>query len=156
MRIKIFTIPISDDGTAQAEMNRFLQSEKILKIEQQFYSDTGGALWCFCVSYLAGLTGNQTNFQSNKKVDYKSVLSEEVFKKFSHLRNIRKELSVADAVPAYAIFTDLELSQMAKAEVLNAQTILGIEGIAEKRLEKYGRIILERFDKVNIGDHEKS
>lgn len=31
MKIKLFTIPHTDDGSAQDEMNRLLQSQKIVK-----------------------------------------------------------------------------------------------------------------------------
>ncbi len=146
MQIKLFTIPLTDDGTAQAEMNRFLQAQKIVKIENQFISEPGGAMWCFCVSFLPNVAGNQSNYPSPKKLDYKTLLSEEVFQRFSTLRSIRKELATEDAVPAYAVFTDLELSEMAKKEILDPESILRIEGIAEKRFEKYGKPMMERFN----------
>jgi hypothetical protein len=34
MQIQLFSIPISDNGSAQQELNRFLAAHKILKIEQ--------------------------------------------------------------------------------------------------------------------------
>ena len=144
MRIKLFTIPITDDGGMQAELNRFLESEKIIKVEQQFHSETGSGLWCFCVSFLSGNLA-ASSYQSPKKVDYKTILNEVDFERFSLLRVIRKELAAEDAVPAYAIFTDLELSQMAMSKKLDSESILSMPGIANKRLEKYGIPLLERF-----------
>lgn len=145
MHIKIFTIPISDNGGAQAEMNRFLQAQKVLKIEQQFYAPPTGACWCFCVSYLPAAMGGGSAFQPAKKVDYKAVLGEAEFRRFSLLRELRKELATADAVPAYAVFTDAELAEMAKAENLDAATVMKIDGIAEKRFEKYGKVMIEKY-----------
>ena len=147
MQIKIFTIPIIDDGSAQAELNRFMHAQKVLKVEQQFYAAPNGASWCFCVSYLPA-TNASTSFKSKKKVDYKNVLSEEAFQKFSSLREIRKALAKEDAVPAYAIFTDAELAEIAKLEHLNEQNVLGIKGIAEKRMQKYGSVMVSRFLKT--------
>jgi superfamily II DNA helicase RecQ len=138
MNIKIFTIPITDDGTAQEEMNRFLRMQKVLKIEQQFYTAPSGASWCFCVTYIATSSETGFGFKGNKKVDYKNVLNEDEFKRFSILRELRKEMANTDAVPAYAVFTDAELAEMAKSEILNSRTILNIDGIAEKRFVKYG------------------
>ncbi|MBA4299349.1 MAG: helicase [Cyclobacterium sp.] len=145
MQIKLFTIPLTDDGSAQDEMNRFLQAQKIVKIESQFISESGGAMWCFCVSFLSNCQGSQASYPPGKKVDYKNLLSEEAFQRFSKLRDIRKELASEDAVPAYAVFTDVELSEMAKSENLDATSILGIRGIAGKRFEKYGKAMLEKY-----------
>lgn len=43
MQIRIFSIPITDNGEMQAEMNRFLAAGKVLEIEQRFYQDERGA-----------------------------------------------------------------------------------------------------------------
>jgi hypothetical protein len=52
MQIKMLIVPISDTGSAQIELNRFLSDNKILEIEQFFYHNEKGASWCFCVRYL--------------------------------------------------------------------------------------------------------
>ncbi len=44
MQIRIFNIPINDNGASQAEMNRFLAGQKVLEIEQQFYQNEKGVL----------------------------------------------------------------------------------------------------------------
>lgn len=48
------------------------------------------------------------------KTDYKNELDEDTFKVFSKLREARKQIAIEDAVPAYAICTDQELTFMAK------------------------------------------
>lgn len=52
MQIRIFNIPITDNGEMQAEMNRFLSASKVLEIEQRFYQNDKSAFWSFCVRYL--------------------------------------------------------------------------------------------------------
>ncbi len=47
MHIRVFNIPISDIGEIQAEMNRFLASNRVLEIEQYFYQNEKGAYWSF-------------------------------------------------------------------------------------------------------------
>ncbi len=54
MQIRIFSIPITDNGEMQAEMNRFLAASRVLEIEQRFYQNEKGAYWSFCVRYLNG------------------------------------------------------------------------------------------------------
>ena len=88
MQIKLFTIPIGDNGSAQDEMNRFLRGNKILEVQNQLISNENGAYWCFCVRYIERAMNSQTSRQ--KKVDYKHVLDEAAFQKFSKLRATRK------------------------------------------------------------------
>lgn len=144
MQIKIFTLPISDDGSEQNTLNKFLAGHKILEIEQFFYHNEKGAAWCFCIRYLHD---NSLNLPavSDKKIDYKSVLSESQFTIFSKLREIRKSIAAQDAVPAYAVFTDMELAEISKLELIDENNILKLKGIAEKRMSKYGKELLENF-----------
>ncbi len=87
MQIKIFTIPIHDDGSALEEMNRFLRGNRVLEVEQYFRDHSAGAAWCFCVQYLAGRNpGAGANRRREKKVDYKEVLDEATFNRFSRMR----------------------------------------------------------------------
>jgi len=42
MQIKIFTIPISDNGSTIEEMNRFLRGNKVLEVEKQLVNNQKG------------------------------------------------------------------------------------------------------------------
>jgi hypothetical protein len=66
-----FTIPISDNGSALAEMNGFLQSHKILKVEQHFYPTPNGATWYFCLKYTVQAINDD---DAKGKINYKSQL----------------------------------------------------------------------------------
>jgi hypothetical protein len=104
MQIKLFTIPVGDSGTAQEEMNRFLRGHKILEVQNQLISNENGAYWCFCVRYIEKAFVPAE--ESKGKVDYKQVLNEATFKKFSKLREIRKKVAADEGLPAFAVFTD--------------------------------------------------
>ena len=71
-------------------------------------------------------------------VDYKEILSPADFVTFARLREVRKELAKAEQVPAYAIFTNEQLAEIAKALPLSANALSKIEGLGENRVEKYG------------------
>lgn len=76
-----------------------------------------------------------------KKVDYnRSPGCEATFQRFSKLREIRKSLATQEGLPAYAIFTDEELAELAKLEVINAAAMKSIKGIGEKKVEKFGSV----------------
>ncbi len=129
MQIKLFTIPISDGGAAQHEMNTFLKGHKIHEIEQKLISNDNGAWWCFCVRYLE--TAFTAASESKVKVDYRQVLDEPTFQKFSNLRAIRKQVAAAEGLSAFIVFTDEEL---AKLKEITLKSMLGIKGIGEKKI----------------------
>lgn len=152
MQIKLFTIPITDNGRFLEEMNRFLRANKILEVENQLVSNEKGASWCFCVKYLPAVPAFRK--ADNIKKDYKNELSEEVFKVFSTLREVRKKIATEDAVPAYAVCTDEELSQIAALPVINEQSLKSVKGFGDKKFEKYGQSFIQWYQ--NKDKHEKS
>ncbi len=153
MQIRIFNIPITDNGEMQAEMrcieltemNRFLTSNRVLEIEQRFYQNGQSAFWSFCVRYLNSNTGSFQQQSSKQKVDYKELLNENEFAIFSKLRECRKTIAANDAVPAYAVFTDEELAGIARLPVLEVGKLISITGIGDKKVEKYGNQLIELF-----------
>lgn len=144
MQIQLFTVPALQGQTATIELNKFLRSHKILEVQQHFVPAANGAYWCFCVRYIINNTPN-TATGKKEKIDYMQVLDKPVFDIFSKLRDLRKEISKNDAVPAYAVFTDEELSRIAQLPTINAENIKTIHGIGEKRTEKYGKLIAQMY-----------
>ena len=144
MQVKIINVPLTDDGSMQAELNRVLASHRILEVEQRFFQNEKGGCWSFCVRYIQSMMPSEFT-SSKEKVDYKKVLSEQEFTVFSALREIRKQLAAQDAVPAYAVFTDEELASIARLPVLEAGKLTSIKGIGDKKAEKYGKQLVEMY-----------
>lgn len=135
MQIKLFTIPIGDSGKALDEMNRFLRGNKILEVSDELVTSDSGAYWCFCVRYIEKpFVSTETH---KGKVDYKHVLDEATFQKFSKLREIRKRVAADEGVPAFAVFTDEELAGLAKLDKITPKTMLSVKGIGDKKVERY-------------------
>jgi superfamily II DNA helicase RecQ len=145
MQYKIFTFSVFDESRIE-EMNRFLRGNKVIHVEKQFVTLENCAYWSFCIHY----TGMETkdgyvSSELKGKIDYKSVLDEARFAIFSKLRVYRKKIAENDAVPAYAVFTDAELSEIAKLDEITEKKMLSIQGIGEKRMEKYGKVMCNMF-----------
>jgi len=138
MRISIFTIPVGDSSDLVNELNRFLANNKILEVDQHFYQNSKGGYWTFCVRFLEKLNEPGRPSYGMNKTDYKNVLSEKDFQRFSKLREFRKNIANEDAVPAYAVFTDAEIVEIAKCNVFTEKNLLAIPGIGKKKMEKYG------------------
>lgn len=136
MQIKLFTIPIGESGAALDDMNRFLRGNKILEVQNHLISNDNGAYWCFCVRYIEQQAQTPSTEQK-PKVDYKLVLDDATFQKFSKLRAIRKKVAAEAGLPAFAVFTDQELAEMAKLETLTKKTMLSIQGIGDKKVERF-------------------
>ena len=58
---------------------------------------------------------------------------------FARLREIRKEIAQADAVPVYTVFTNEQLAQMVQARATTKAALEKIAGVGDARIEKYGR-----------------
>jgi ATP-dependent DNA helicase RecQ len=62
---------------------------------------------------------------------------------FDELRRLRKQLADAEGKPPYIVFGDATLVQMARDKPLSEEELLGINGVGERKLEKYGRDFLD-------------
>lgn len=142
MQIKVYTIPILGGELLIAEMNVFLRSKKILQTESHLIQEGGGAFWCFCIKYVEDVNIQERFNASLPKIDYKQLLGDVGFARFSKLRELRKKIAEEDAVPAYAVFTDEELSGLAKLEKITLANMKSIHGIGQKKVEKYGKFFI--------------
>ncbi|MBL7792872.1 MAG: HRDC domain-containing protein [Saprospiraceae bacterium] len=140
MQIKLFTIPVGDSGGALQEMNAFLRGNKILEVENHFVGNDNGAYWCFSVRYVERAYPEAD--KDAKKVDYRKVLDEATFEKFSRLREIRKRVAAEEAVSAFIIFTDEELAELARLDEITEKAMLGIKGIGEKKVERFAKYFI--------------
>ncbi len=142
MAFEFFTVPIQDGGPAEQELNAFLRSRKVLSVDRRWVEQGASSFWSFCVDYLENAA--QTSAGSARgKVDYKEVLSPEEFAVFAKLRELRKEIAQAEAVPVYTIFTNEQLAQMVQARALGKSALEKIAGVGDARIEKYGARFLQ-------------
>jgi len=137
MQIKLFTVSVGDNGSALQEMNTFLRGNKILNINENFVGSPDGAYWCFSVRYMERADPGME--KDRKKTDYRTVLDEVTFTKFSKLREKRKKIAAEEGVSAFIIFTDEELAELARLDEITEKSMLGIKGIGEKKVERFAR-----------------
>jgi superfamily II DNA helicase RecQ len=141
MKYKFFCIPIFG-GEEEASLNQFLSSQRVLEIDKKIVDINGNAMLSFCVKYIAESTSWASSRQK-EKVDYKNKLTPEQFEIFSKLRAIRKLFAGEEGLPAYAIFTDEELSLIASLENITEKSVGEIPGIGVKKKERYASRIIQ-------------
>lgn len=146
MQLKTFVLPIKNVNPAEAEMNAFLRSHRVLAVKKEFVADGENSFWTFCVKDLeSAAPGNPPPGTKLPKVDYKAVLKPEEFEVFSRLRDWRKGVAEAEGVPVYVVFTNEQLAEVVKNRASTKAALKEIEGVGEARLEKYGDAVLERL-----------
>ncbi len=72
-------------------------------------------------------------------MDYKQILDDATFQKFSKLREIRKKVAADEGIPAYAVFTDEELAGLAKLDIITQKNMLSVKGIGDKKVERFAK-----------------
>ncbi len=160
MSFKFFTVPIQDDGTAEAELNGFLRSHRVLSVDRRWVDQGAASFWSFCIDYLEHSTGSPGSARAGSaprgKVDYKDVLNAEEFAVFARLREVRKQISAAEAVPVYTIFTNEQLAQMVQAKAADRAALEKIAGVGDARIEKYGAKMLEVLSRAWAGTTDEA
>lgn len=143
MQIRLFTIPIGDAGSLQDEMNRFLRGKRVLDVCEHFVEEGANSCWCFLVKYLEGdIKESSTAGVRRDRVDYKNLLDPVSFARFARLRVVRKKLAEEDGLPAFALFTDDQMAELAKIEPLTLEAMKQVRGIGAGKVERFGVRVL--------------
>ena len=144
MQLKTFVLPIKNLAAAEAEMNAFLRSHRVLAVKKEFVADGENSFWTFCVEYLESAPGvmGGSSLTGRPKVDYKELLKPEEFEVFSRLREWRKGVAEKEGVPVYVVFSNEQLAQVVQKKVSSKAALKEIEGVGDARVEKYGDALL--------------
>ena len=98
MKLHFMTVPVFDSEEAEAALNRFLSSHRVLSISRELVSHETHCAWVICITYQDGKDGgppkgieptNSSSGQKAPRVGYKEVLSTEQFQVFAQLRLLR-------------------------------------------------------------------
>ena len=146
MAFRFFSIPVSDPEPVQTELNGFLAGKMVARVEREFVADGANSFWAVAVEYHAGSEGGKAGGKDAARpgVDYREVLEPEDFAVFADLRELRKELAAQEGVPPYALFNNEQLAAMVTGKPQTLADLRKIDGVGEKKCEKYGERFLER------------
>ena len=85
---------------------------------------------------------NEEKFQKEKPVSKTQIIKDELFEV---LRTKRKELASQAGVPPYVIFNDATLEELSNKKPTSFEEMIGISGIGEHKLNKYGQIFINEI-----------
>ena len=142
MQFKLFSIPATGDAGAEEELNCFLRSHRAVSVEKELVKNSDTACWCFCVEYLLNSPLPEGRGGGRPRVEYKDILSADDFTVFVRLRDARKQLAGKEAIPVYAVCTNVQLAEMAKGRAATLADLKKIDGLGEAKAEKFGETFL--------------
>jgi ATP-dependent DNA helicase RecQ len=62
---------------------------------------------------------------------------------FERLRELRRGIAEERSVPAYVVFADAALADMARRRPTTSEEFLQVGGVGKAKLEQYGEVFLE-------------
>lgn len=152
MSWKFFRIPVACSEPFEGELNGFLRSHRVLAVERQFVAQGENSFWAFSVEFLDSIPSSATkpvaqSAAGKPRIDYREKLSTDDFAVFAQLRQLRKELAAAEAVPIYVVLTNEHMAQIVEKRASTLATLAQIDGLGEARLQKYGPRLVEFLER---------
>jgi superfamily II DNA helicase RecQ len=150
MQMRFFQLPIFDAGTGADELNRFLRTHRVLRVQREMVVVAGSAVWAICVEYLDGKVSLEERGgrgvgevrREGHKIDYRQVLSPEDFVVFSALRDFRRSVAQSDGVAIWSVFTNEQISQIAQKRPQTREELMQVPGVGDGRVDRYGEQVL--------------
>ena len=151
MALHFFCIPIFHPQPAQDELNQFLSTQRVVRVERQWLADGERSCRAVCVETASGpgllpasltvggraAVSREDAGSRKAKVDYRDLLNPQEFAVFSQLRDLRKQLAERDGMPPYAVFTNEQLAALVQQRISSATGFGQIDGIGPARVERY-------------------
>ena len=78
-------------------------------------------------------------------------------KLFAKLRKLRKAIADEEDVPPYVVFNDATLIEMAEMIPTSHGELLAVNGVGQRKLEKYGNVFLDVIeDHITMDSNDAS
>ena len=150
MQFKFYTVPATGSFLIEDEINKFLRSHRILKVDRTFCPESGG-YWTLCVEYMDIESLAEVPAFKKGQTDATEGLSDEERKRYDRYKEIRLGVSRENGIKAYNVFSNNELALLSKFPVLDS-SITDIKGISPSHLKEF----LPYFYTDNVSNAQES
>lgn len=114
MQLRFFAIPVLDPAAAEAELNALLAVGRVAGGERQFVAARAASYWSVIVTLADGPGPLPAGLKvlSDRRTDYREMLSEPDFAVCARLRILRKQVADVEVVSPYLVFNNKQLARM--------------------------------------------
>ena len=144
MKIKVLNIRLAKEffEEDQEKVNQFLKTVKMHKSSTQLIEDKVN-YWSILFYYTEKESEEKTNIQieNTTKVN-QADLSSEQMEIYLALKEWRNAIASEQKLPAFTIFHNQTLINIAHAKIDKIEDLSGVKGIGQAKLSKYGSDII--------------
>jgi superfamily II DNA helicase RecQ len=146
MNIKIFTIPFDRDKKYfdDDEVNKFIINKKIFEYKINFFCEDNRNYWTVIIVYETVI----------EKVSISKEMTEVERILFDKFREWRKETAENEGIPVYIVATNNQIASIIRLRPKSLEQLKTIDGFGKKKIEKYGKIIVEKIKAFYEVDNE--
>ena len=155
MSFRFFSIPAKGCSELEQELNQLLNSIRVLSVDRRFVELGENSYWAICVDFLDGTSIESKERKRRASVDYREILSDDDFRLYSLLRDLRKTIADAEAIPVYNVFTNEQLAKIVQLKVSDRASFKQIDGIGEGRIQKYADRFLDFIQQQKEGSEDE-
>lgn len=158
LQMKFITVPLMHRDEAEAELNLFLRTHKVLRTEHFLIMER--QLDVVLIEYELGghpekkVDTNdvkQLKKKTKKTEDYINELTDETLKvRLQRFVKIRKGIADHEGIAPYFVFTNEELMHFLEMPILNAETSSSITDVDSRKLQKYIRFFFHDNDETSL------
>jgi superfamily II DNA helicase RecQ len=141
MPVRLFQYALPADPEL-ADLNEFLASHRVAAVHRETVVTAAGPMLLFVVQWSHDGRDREQTLSASERVDYREILDPDQFELFSRLRDVRKQLAVAEGIPVYKVFSNAQLAEMVRKRMHDRAAIAQIPGIGKSRVDKYVAAIL--------------
>jgi len=149
MKFKWFRYPVDGDGNF-AELNEFLASHPVTTLRKDWVQGQHSAILVFLVEYSEG-TETRSSQERAGSSDATKGLDDFELALFNRLRDVRKQIAEAEAVPVWSLFGNQALRLVVKQRPESLDALAAIPGVGKTRADKHGERLLSVLRDVTPG-----
>ncbi len=144
MKLKVFTLRFSPraDGFDDTPLTTFLADKECLAVHEHFFVHELVPTWALLVSYRDIPRPGERERPKEVGADYRVDLAPEDQQLYDVLRTWRNERAKREGKPAYLLFSNKQLAELARQRPTTLAALHAIDGLGEARSRDFGQDLI--------------
>ncbi len=144
MKLKVFTLQLDAEsgGFDDSALQSFLAERDAIAVDEHFFVHDGVPRWALLVHHREAAADKRRRGSEPRESDWRSDLSSAEADLFTALRSWRNSRARRDGRPAFVLFTNRQLAEIAKVAPRTLTELATVQGVGEARVRDYGQSVL--------------